>query len=101
MRTSLPVGRVHRNENGIVNLDNVEGSGTHWVAYAKRRNRAIYFDNLTIFEGIDAVSREQRDENRVFNHMSYQHYNQNNCGQLCLQFLRTIDNQFKERHCAV
>ncbi|KYN07158.1 hypothetical protein ALC62_01878 [Cyphomyrmex costatus] len=29
MRTTLPVEGVHRNESGIVNLDNAEGPGTH------------------------------------------------------------------------
>jgi len=45
MRTTLPKG-VRRNESGIVNLDNAEGPGTHWVAYAKRGNRAIYFNSF-------------------------------------------------------
>jgi len=45
MCTTLPTG-VRRNKNGIVNLDNAEGPGTHWVVYTKRRNRAIYFDNF-------------------------------------------------------
>ncbi|KYM99011.1 hypothetical protein ALC62_10261 [Cyphomyrmex costatus] len=42
MRTTLPVEGVHRNESGFVNLDNAEGPGTHWVAYAKRGNRVIF-----------------------------------------------------------
>lgn len=37
---------IHRNKSGILNLDNAEGSGTHWVAYAKREDRAIYFDSF-------------------------------------------------------
>jgi len=37
MRNALPIsGR------GIVNLDDAKGSGTHWVAYAKRNNHVIY-----------------------------------------------------------
>ena len=46
MRNTLPAGGVRRNESGIVNLDNVEGPGTHWVAYAKRGCRAIYIRQL-------------------------------------------------------
>jgi len=33
MRTILPTG-MRRNESGIVNLDNAEGPGINWVAYA-------------------------------------------------------------------
>jgi len=37
---------VYRNESGIVNLDNVNGSGSHWVAYVKREGHAVYFDSF-------------------------------------------------------
>jgi len=45
MRDSLP-RKIRRNESGIVNLDDVDGPGTHWVAYAKRGDRAMYFDSF-------------------------------------------------------
>jgi len=46
MRTILPTGGMYRNESGIVNLDNADGPGTHWVAYAKRGDRAVYFNSF-------------------------------------------------------
>jgi len=46
MRNALPISGACRNESGIVNLDDARGSGTHWVAYAKRDNRVIYFDSF-------------------------------------------------------
>jgi len=100
MRNALPVGGVYRNESGIVNLDDAEGLGTHWVAYAKRGSRAIYFDSfgnlrppreLERYLANDAVQIE-------YNHSTHQRYNQNNCGQLCLQFLQTVEMQFKDKH---
>jgi len=97
MRTTLPTG-VHRNESGIVNLDNAVGPGTHWVAYAKRGNRAIYFDSFGNLRPPKELVRYL--ENNVtqieYNHTPHQRYDQSNCGQLCLQFLRTVDNQFKD-----
>ncbi|KYN40000.1 hypothetical protein ALC56_05608 [Trachymyrmex septentrionalis] len=45
MRNALPTSGAHRNESGIVNLD-ATGPGTHWVAYAKRNNRVVYFDSF-------------------------------------------------------
>jgi len=47
--TTLSTERVRRNENGITNLNNAEGSGTHWVAYAKKENWAI-FRILAVFD---------------------------------------------------
>ena len=46
MRNTLPMSGVHQNENGIVNLDDATGPGTHWVAYAKKNNRVVYFDSF-------------------------------------------------------
>jgi len=46
MRDALPISGAHRNESGIVNLDDAMGPGTHWVAYAKRNNRVMYFDGF-------------------------------------------------------
>ena len=46
MRDALPADGIYHNESGIINLDNAKGPGTYWVAYAKRGNRAIYFDSF-------------------------------------------------------
>jgi len=45
MRNALP-RKIRRNESGIVNLDDTNKPGTHWVAYAKRGDRAVYFDRF-------------------------------------------------------
>jgi len=46
MRNMLPMSGAHRNESGIVNLDDAMEPGTHWVAYAKKNNRVVYFNNF-------------------------------------------------------
>ncbi|KYQ50678.1 hypothetical protein ALC60_10221 [Trachymyrmex zeteki] len=101
MRTTLPVEGVHRNESGIVNLDNAKGPGTHWVAYAKRGNRAIYFDSFGNLRPPKELERYLVNSVIEYNRTHYQRYNQSNCGQQCLQFLRTVDKQFKDRYCTV
>jgi hypothetical protein len=98
MRTSLPTGGARRNESGIMNLDSVEGPGTHWVAYAKRGNRAIYFDSFgNLRPPQELVRYFNSDVTHIeYNHARYQRYNQSNCGQLCLRFLQSVDKQFKD-----
>ena len=89
MRDALPT-KSHRNESGIVNLDNSENAGTHWVAYAKKGNNAVYFDGF----GNLRPSRELEHylgSNVMYNRRSYQTFDQSICGQLCLRFLREID----------
>jgi len=40
------MGGIYRNKSSIVNLDNAKGPSTHWMAYMKWRNRAVYFNNF-------------------------------------------------------
>jgi len=80
MRTTLPTEGIRGNKSGIINLDNAKGSGTHWVAYAKKGNRALYFDSF----GNLRPSKELRYlENNVtqieYNRTPRQCYHQSNC----------------------
>ena len=99
MRDDLPMSGVHRNESGIVNLDDATGPGTHWVAYAKRNNRVIYFDSFGNLRPPKEPVRyfENGATTIEYNRTSYQTYNQSFCGQMCLQFLQTVDaREFKK-----
>jgi len=93
MRTTLP--GVRRNESGIVNLDNAERPGTH--RQTQKGGIAIYFDNFGNLRPLKKLVRYLKNNvtQIEYNHMPYQRYDQSNCGQLCLQFLRMADNQFK------
>ena len=44
MRDQLPL-KPMKNETGIINLDNSNGEGTHWVAYAIDPRGIVYFDS--------------------------------------------------------
>lgn len=102
MRDSLPIGGINRNESGIVNLDNTKGPGTHWVAYAKRGNQALYFDSFGNLRPPNELMQYLNVTKIKYNHTSYQTYDQSICGQLCLQFLRAVDAcEFKDGHCAI
>jgi len=76
MRNALPT-YSYVNESGIVNLDDVNGPGTHWVAYAKRGDRAMYFDSFgNLRSPIELVRYLKKDVvNIEYNRTSYQRYN--------------------------
>ena len=43
-RDALP-DKIHKKECGIINLDDIEGQGTHWVCYRNlEKNSTEYFD---------------------------------------------------------
>lgn len=91
MRDALPA-RVRRDESGIVNLDDAAGPGTHWVAYAKRGNNAIYFDGFGNLRPPRELERYfGNGVNITYNRNSYQAFDQSICGQLCLRFLLSVD----------
>lgn len=87
MRNALPNSGPRKRECAIINLDDKNGPGTHWVAYKKTGDDVIYFDSfgdlqpprdLMEYLGVGSVK---------YNHRRYQEYNTVICGHLCLKFL--------------
>ena len=89
MRDSLPK-KICPRERGIINLDNCNGSGTHWTAYKKNGKAIVYFDsfgNLRPPMEVMQYFESNGSVKVVFNYNIYQNYNTYNCGHLCLTFL--------------
>ena len=85
MRNSLPK-KPYSQECGIVNLDNDDGPGTHWVAYYKNKNYKEYFDSFgNLQPPIELV--EYLQPPIYYNYEQKQKFNTVICGQLCLKFL--------------
>ena len=90
MRDKLPK-KIHKNENGVVNLDDDSGEGTHWTAYIKKGKNVIYFDsygNLRPPTELITYFNSDKNENIIhYNYNNYQPFNKTNCGELYLKFL--------------
>lgn len=90
MRDALPA-RVWTNENGVVNLDDNAGPGTHWVAYKKRGSDVEYFDsygNLRPPKELVSYLCSSKGIKIRYNTTRFQQLGSWNCGHLCLRFLR-------------
>lgn len=85
MRDNLPI-KPYKNECGIINLDNSNGPGTHWVAYKKRNNNIEYFNSFGNLQPPLEVINYLGDK-ITYNYVRHQNYNSFNCGHLCLKFL--------------
>lgn len=97
MRDNLPK-KPYQNECAIVNLDSINGPGTHWVAYCKKNNHVYYYDSfgdlppplelVNYFGGGGGCgSGGGGGANIYYNYLKYQNFNTVICGHLCLTFL--------------
>lgn len=99
MRNNLPK-RCRKHECGVINLDNEDGPGTHWVSYYKKDNDTCYyfdsFGDLQPFkEFIDYVGRQKCQI--LYNYRRQQAFNTIICGHLCLKFLYEMSRKFNKK----
>ncbi|DAC80284.1 TPA_asm: adenain [Bos-associated insect adintovirus] len=87
MRNQLPTA-PYKWESGIVNLDDCNGPGTHWVAYRKKGNQVEYFDSFGDLRPPLELQEYFGCNSKIsYNYDRYQNYGTYNCGHLCLKFL--------------
>jgi hypothetical protein len=93
MKDLLPK-KIWKNETGIVNLDNSDGPGTHWVCYKKLNETVYYFDSFGNLPPPNELQRYFHSAKKVFyNYDREQPDNTSICGHLCLEFLaKSVSN---------
>lgn len=79
-----------RKESAIINLDNENNIGTHWVAYRKTGNNVEYFDSFGNLPPPLELQSYLYGCDIKYNYDRQQNYNTTNCGHLCLKFLTCI-----------
>ena len=88
IRNELPKSGPLEYESAIVNLDDKDGPGTHWVVYRKINNQVIYFDSFgNLQPPLDLIEYLGAGSIVKYNHEKYQDYDTVVCGHLCLKFL--------------
>ena len=89
MRDKLPK-KIRNVESGIINMDDDEGEGTHWICYVKKSDNISYFDsfgNLPPALEVQEYLLSGGGNTINYNYNRYQRAGSYNCGHLCLQFL--------------
>lgn len=92
MRNRLP-NSPNATECGIVNLDNADSDGTHWVAYVKLKNYCEYFDSFGDLKPPLELVKYLKNCKICYNYCRYQNFNSVNCGHLCLNYLYDFWNK--------
>lgn len=90
MLDTLP-DRIFCNERGIVNLDSIEGEGSHWVAYNKQKQNIYYFDAIGGLQpplSLVKYFKTQSPHVKIYYNLDrLQKVDSYVCGHLCLLFL--------------
>lgn len=95
MRDSLPV-KPFRNESAVINLDSINGPGTHWVAYCKKLNNVYYYDSFgDLPPPLELVKYFGSESKIYYNYLKYQDFDTYICGQLCITFLYHFNKYYK------
>lgn len=87
MRDQLSRMTPRQNECCILNLDSSQGSGTHWVAFVKRGQHALYYNSFGDIPPPREVTRYLRGNSIEYNYDAQQSFDTVICGHLCLKFL--------------
>lgn len=87
MRDELPVDGPRYRESAIVNLDDSQNPGTHWVAYKKSGRNVYYFDSFGDLQPPIDLMRYFNLPEVKYNYQRFQDFDTHWCGHLCLKFL--------------
>ncbi|HEY9485709.1 MAG TPA: hypothetical protein VIQ04_03625 [Nitrososphaeraceae archaeon] len=81
------------NECGIVNLQNSDELGSHWVAYFKTKKEKYYFDSYGNAKPPIELVKYLGRSNLYYNSEPIQQFNDPPiCGHLCLLLLQALSN---------
>ena len=88
MRDELPEETL-TNECGILNLNNSDQEGSHWVAWIKRKDLKIYFDSYSNANPPKELVKYLGENNLKITTRKFQDYKDPPiCGHLCLDFIK-------------
>ena len=91
LRDLLPK-KTNKNECGILNLDDSDGSGTHWVAWYKKGKHKYYFDSYGVQPPLEL--RSYFKSPIYYSTEKIQRPEQVVCGHLCLYMLKKLSDGY-------
>jgi len=89
-RNDLP-DKPRKKECGILNLDDLMGNGTHWVAWYKNGNKKYYFDSFRLHPPLEIMKYLKPPI--FYNTERVQEFGTIICGHLCLYWLKEMSKR--------
>lgn len=83
--------RIKKSESGIINYDQITGSGTHWVAYYNhpKSKYVEFFDSFGLYPG-NEIQRFLKTSGKkiLYNSSQIQSNDSVLCGYYCINYIR-------------
>ena len=79
---------LKNNESNIINLQDSDKNGSHWVSYKKIDNKIFYYDSYAVSFIPDIVKNQYPKHKFICNIYRIQSIDSNQCGTFCILFVR-------------
>ena len=86
-KNNVPI--LKNNQSTIVNLANLNDTGTHWIAMKFINNKLFYFDSYAIPYIPDIIKNQYSDDRIITNIYRIQSNDSNECGKFCIMFIKS------------
>src|SRR3989441_12527301 len=95
MRNELPNDKISYNECFILNLDDKDGNGTHWMCIFIKNGVCYYFDSFGLPHPIEVNEYFRKFNKRYYNSFEIQKGNQVICGHFCIYMLIKLNRNIE------
>ena len=99
-KDNVPV--LKNNESTIINLQDSDKNGSHWVCYKKIGNKIFYFDSFAVSFIPDIIKNQYPNHKFICNIYRIQAMDSNQCGRFCILFVRgniKNENDYNNFYC--
>ena len=86
-KDNVPI--LKNNQSTIINLQDSDRNGSHWVSYKRIDNRIFYFDSYGVGFISDIITKQYPKHKFIFNIYRVQSMDSNQCGRCCILFVKS------------
>ena len=79
---------LKNNQSTIINLQDSDQPGSHWVSYKKIGNKIFYFDSYGVGFISDIITKQYPNHKFICNIYRIQSMDSNQCGRFCILFVK-------------
>ena len=86
-KDNVPV--LKNNQSTIINLQNFDKRGSHWVSYKKIGDKIFYFDSYAVSFIPDIIKNQYPNHKFICNIYRMQSIDSVQCGRFCILFVKS------------